>query len=299
MCRVDALEGKAHMAYGYPDGALERLHAVQLDLMRVFDLVCKEFDLTWFVDSGTCLGAVRHGGFIPWDDDADVGMPWEDYVKFCEIAPQVLPEQYGVYLPAVTENYPPLFAKMYRKGTRFVSKEMQQAGFESSIFIDVLPYVQLDSDARKASRQSLEFTYWQRMSYLYHIPHPKMPTNLPLKAMAGGFAAAAHAFVNRRYTPEAIYKNLLEAIDKGNGKGEWTDVVYASWGTYSTGELFPCSTIPFEGWEVPAPHDARRYLSKLYGDYMTPPPVCEIGAEPALILDFGDGINVMNDASKR
>ena len=286
------------MAYGYPEGALERLHAVQLDLLRVFDLVCKEFDLTWFADSGTCLGTVRHKGFIPWDDDVDVGMPWKDYQTFCEIAPQVLPDEYGLYLPGVTENYPPFFAKIYRKGTRFIGKQMQQAGFESGIFVDIFPYMQLDSDERVAARQVRATVFWQRMAYLYHIAHPKMPVNLPLRAIAGGFAAAAHALVRRTQTPASIYEKFLVAANQGNGKGAWTNIAYASWGAYPTSVLFPCTTLPFEGWSISVPHDSDTFLTTLYGNYMTPPPASEIGTDVALILDFGDGINVMDVKKK-
>ena len=78
----------------YPEGALERLQKEELKILEVIDSICRKHGLTYFIDAGTTLGAVRHGGFIPWDDDADVGMPYEDYKKFCEIAPHELPEGY-------------------------------------------------------------------------------------------------------------------------------------------------------------------------------------------------------------
>lgn len=59
--------------------------------------LCKDHNLVYFIDSGTCLGAVRHGGFIPWDDDIDIGMPQKDYFKFLQIAPKYLPSGYSVH----------------------------------------------------------------------------------------------------------------------------------------------------------------------------------------------------------
>ncbi|MBQ3302339.1 MAG: LicD family protein [Eggerthellaceae bacterium] len=281
------------MANAYPQGALERLQAEQTEIMRIVSLVCKEFDLTWWADSGTCLGAVRHKGFIPWDDDVDIAMPLEDYRVFCQVAPQVLPEGYGIYLHGVTENYPPLFAKVYKKGTRFIGKQMQEAGFDEGIFIDVFAYAQLDSDPRRAARQVRESTFWQRMSYLYHLAHPKIPAHLPMKAMLGGFTAAAHAFVNRAYTPESIERRFYDVFERGDGRGKWTNVFYATWGTYETGVLLPTLTAPFGQLTVPIPHDAHAFLTILYGDYMQEPPESERCTNPPVILDFGDGINVM------
>ena len=280
----------------YPDGALERLHEVQMDILHVVSLVCDEFDLTWFGDSGTCLGAMRHGGFIPWDDDVDIALPLEDYLTFCEIAPQVLPEEYGLYTHATTSNYPPLFAKVYKKGTRFVGREMAEAGFESGIFVDVFAYTQLDSNPTVASRQKAKLANWQRASYLYHIAHPKVPGNLPIKSMLGAFTAAGHQLMQRLFTPAQIEQRFFEALAEGDGQGPWTNVFYSTWGMYDAATLFPTHTVPFGWLSIPVPADPDVYLTTLYGDWHTPPDEAHRWGEPPLVLDFGDGVNVMDRA---
>ena len=284
------------MAKGYPAGALERVQQVQTDILKIIALICDEFDLTWFVDSGTCLGAVRHGGFIPWDDDVDIALPLDDYRTFCEVAPQVLPEGYGLYTHAETPNYPPLFAKVYKKGTRFIGKQMAEAGFDEGIFVDVFAYTQLDSNPRKAAKQVNQAAFWQRMSYLYYLAHPKIPTNLPIKSMLGGVLAASHGVVRRLYTPETIEQRFMDVFASGDGKGPWTDIFYTTWGTYETDELFPVRMAQFGDMQVPVPHDTHAFLTKLYGDYMTEPPESERCTNPPVILDFGDGINVMEQS---
>lgn len=284
------------MSKGYPEGALERLQHVQTDILHIISLICEEFDLTWFADSGTCLGAMRHGGFIPWDDDIDVALPLDDYLKFCEIAPQVLPDEYGLYTHATTPNYPPLFAKVYKKGTRFIGREMQEAGFDEGIFVDVFAYARLDSDPKVAARQVKQAANWQRMSYLYHIAHPKVPFNLPMRSMLGAFTAAAHRFVQNRYTPAEIEQRFFDVFAQGDGLGQWTDVFYTTWGTFDEKVLFPTHKMPFDWLEVPVPADADAYLTTLYGDWRTPPSEAQRAANPPLILDFGDGINVMECA---
>ena len=71
----------------YEDGQLRRLQAVELGMLLEIGRVCAELNIEWFLDSGTALGAARHQGFIPWDDDIDVGMLRADYDRFLEEAP--------------------------------------------------------------------------------------------------------------------------------------------------------------------------------------------------------------------
>ena len=70
---------------------LQRAQRVMLRILKVFDAICSKHALTYWLDAGTLLGAARHGGFIPWDDDVDVVMPVEDYKKFCNIFEKELP----------------------------------------------------------------------------------------------------------------------------------------------------------------------------------------------------------------
>ena len=281
------------MRNDYPEGALERIQQIQTDILHIVSLICDEFNLTWFAESGTCLGAMRHGGFIPWDDDVDIALPLDDYRTFCEIAPQVLPEGYGLYTHATTPNYPPLFAKVYKKGTRFIGKQMLEAGFDEGIFIDVFAYGRLDSNPAIAKRQVRDAAFWQRMSYLYHIAHPKVPGNLPIKSMLGAFTAAAHQLVRRRYTPAQIEQRFFDVFAQGDGQGLWTNMFYTTWGSFATDVLFPTKNVPFGQLEIPVPADPETYLTVFYGDWRTPPAERDRCANPPVILDFGDGVNVM------
>ncbi len=281
------------MVEAYPNGSLRRVQLIQTEILRIVSLVCDEFDLTWFADGGTCLGAVRHGGFIPWDDDVDIAVPLDDYRTFCQVAPLVLPEEYGLYTPSTTENYPPLFAKVYKKGTRFIGKEMLDAGFEEGIFIDIFAYAKLDSDEKKAARQVKQAAFWSRMSYLRSIAHPIIPKNVPLKKLVGGALVGAHAVAKRVYSAQSIEQHLYKVFESGDGNGKWTDVFYTLWGTYDDDELFPTIDAPFEDITISLPHNPDAFLTKMYGDYMTEPPESERFTKPPIILDFGDGINVV------
>lgn len=283
---------------GYPKGALRRLQLIELELLVEIRRVCGELGLTWFVDSGTCLGAVRHGGFIPWDDDIDVALPLGDYRTFCERAPALLSREYGLYTHENTPNYPPLWAKVYRKGTRFMSEQMLESGFEQGIFVDVFAYCRLDSAPRIAARQVRGFNFWQRASYLYCTSKVKIPANAPCKPLLCAGCAAAHGLARAFLSPRFIGKRARRCIERGNGQGDWSDISYAYFGTFKNETLFPVKPLLFEGEKFPAPHDTDTYLRTFYGDYLQLPPESERGAHPPRILDFGNGENVMEEGSQ-
>ena len=85
------------MAYNQKDNSqLRQLQLYELNLLKTFADICEKNNLRYYMIGGTILGAVRHKGFIPWDDDIDIGMPREDYIRFLEIAQKSLPHQYKI-----------------------------------------------------------------------------------------------------------------------------------------------------------------------------------------------------------
>ena len=95
---------------------LRGLQLVELEILLEVDRVCRENGIEYFLDGGTAVGAVRHGGFIPWDDDVDIGMTRENYEKFLEIAPEKLKNDYFLQTRKTDKKAPYMYAKVMVPG---------------------------------------------------------------------------------------------------------------------------------------------------------------------------------------
>lgn len=117
---------------------LMRIHNEILKVMDEVDRICREHNLQYYLIGGTLLGAVRHEGFIPWDDDLDIAMPREDYETFLSICPSVLPSYLKIGSARYDANYHRLFSKVYNVNTRFI-EHIGEKETNMGIFVDVFP----------------------------------------------------------------------------------------------------------------------------------------------------------------
>lgn len=133
-------------------GKLERIKQIEMDIMAEIDRICKENDITYFLVGGTLLGAVRHKGFIPWDDDIDIGMLRDDYDKFRKVCPESLKSHlsYQSHLKETTSHY--IFDKVRLKDTYFNTKFSNRFDdIQNGIFIDVLVFDKTGNTKRSQS----------------------------------------------------------------------------------------------------------------------------------------------------
>lgn len=278
----------------YPEDSLARLQNAEREILRVVDTLCSDNDIDYFIDGGTCLGAVRHGGFIPWDDDIDVGMPHDDYMRFCSIAQDRLPKGYSLHTSLNTEGFSALWAKVFKDGTHFIDDNAYEAGCDQGIFVDIFAYCKLDRDKRIAERQCKSARTAQVKSYLKHFSRPKLPKNLPAKPLVSLACKLVHSTVAKTWKTERLQYEYDHAFDTDNPGTTWVESAYTDWGEFDESVLFPTTDIEFDGMIVRAPHRTHEYLQILYGDYNRMPPEDERYTHAPVILDFGDGINVMN-----
>ena len=125
-----------------PEGSLIRRHQLKmLEMVKELDRICKKHNIPYFLYGGTLLGAIRHNGFIPWDDDLDVGLRHKDYVKLMKVLPQELPEHIALQTNKTDKNYFYFFAKLRDKHSLLDEGNIYEQYFkERGIFIDIFPF---------------------------------------------------------------------------------------------------------------------------------------------------------------
>ena len=247
---------------------IKALWAVQLDLLCEFDRVCKKYHLKYILDFGTLLGAVRHHGFIPWDDDLDVSMLREDYDKLMEIGPKEFSHPYFLQNFQTDLDYDIPVAKLRRSDTTFIEPEniKHRSKYNLGIFIDIFVWDNIPSNDKSFVDAINQETYdaFLHMYVLSHRPSLHDGIKLPLTTIR-------FLFYKMRYGSAIDEYKRLKALSTQYEKSDYVaDLMYyksecrlRQWHE-ETGE------IAFEGMMFPAPIDYDKLLRNCYGDYMKP-----------------------------
>ena len=155
---------------------MKEIWAVELDLLSEFAKVCDRHHLKWFAHAGTMLGAVRHHGFIPWDDDIDLVMPRDDYEKLCQIGPSSFSSPYFFQTEDTDRFFCRNFARLRNSATTAIQIWDKDSvyPYNQGIFIDIFPYdnipdddAQLASDMQKMERILFESGLYRNMVHFY------------------------------------------------------------------------------------------------------------------------------------
>jgi lipopolysaccharide cholinephosphotransferase len=249
---------------------LESVKRIELDILEVFDAFCKAHSLPYFLLYGTLIGAVRHKGFIPWDDDIDVGMLRPDYERFAALFPKLHAGPYAIASGATNPSYPLNFLKVH--DPRTVTFEPGRRYSYSGVFIDVFPLDAVPADLKKRQRiarlmEVLKKVKAEKCGFLQR--HPSR-----LKAFS-----IALRYVLLKLVPMSVPRALAEAVIRLSARqsdGNWVGAITTP--DRILDEFFPRSWfdsvtyVPFEHLRLPTLASYDAHLTAIYGDYMTPPP---------------------------
>lgn len=273
--------------------ALSHLQAAELKILDAIASLCAKFDINWWLDGGTCLGAMRHNGFIPWDDDIDIGMMRSDYERFCELAPKELQPGFSLHNSQNTDCYAAMFSKVYMDGTRFENQEGRDAGSAMGIFVDVFPYDYLYADANLRARQIKTASSAQRLSYLYHSGSISVPHKRMLGEIEKAVCVLLHGIERVRCKDPRQYQDRFDnAIcddSVGQISNECLTLAWPNMAPVPVDDILPTCRAKFEGRSYPVPRYTERYLTTMYGDWKSIPAPEDRHTHLPLLIDFGDG----------
>ncbi len=229
---------------------------VMLDILMVINKVCEENGIGYVLTYGTLLGAIRHQGFIPWDDDADIMMTRDDYDKFIEATKNSLPDGYVFQCMENTEKYPYNFGKVFASNTVYTERGTAHLPICHGVYIDVFP---IDYVSPK------DYVYHGKMiSHYTDIRYYKLGMIHEWKYAP--FALAPLAFLNYMADKHMRYykKNKEKLCDLA---------FFDSKQRVMNHSIFTDTIrVPFCGKMLPVPKEYDQYLTMRYGDYMTLPP---------------------------
>lgn len=259
----------------------ESLRTLQRCLLTILDdiaAVCREEDIVWTLGGGSALGAVRHQGFIPWDDDLDVNMPRAEWPRFREAFRKRFGGKYVVCEPGSPADYPLAFPRIRLKGTRVVTREdLLLVDVEPGAFIDVF---MLESTYDSGILRRLHGLGSLALGFAYscrkHFHERRLLRKWGLDA--GAFRVKRTVGFFLAVLPMGFWTRLWDRWNRLCGDPRSRFVTFPVGRRHFFGELALRSELgvarpgTFEGRETPVPAGVEAYMMRLYGpDYLTPP----------------------------
>lgn len=269
------------------DEKYRKIQLLELAMLKEVDRICKKHNLQYYLCGGTLLGAVRHGGFIPWDDDLDIYLPREDYDRLAKVIDEDLDSKMFYQDWFKEKGYPYNFAKIRMNGTKFVQSEISQCNMHHGVYIDIFPLDNVPDDES------------ERLAHLKRIT--RLKTLLAVSYMSYKKSG------KRRSVPQCVLITLVRLFFSQQGIHQKLEKEMRKYntikcshfaqktGTNAIKEVYPkkwfekAVDLKFEDMKCPSPSAIDEYLTYFYGDYMTPPPKeqwCQ--THPIDELDFGE-----------
>ena len=278
----------AEVRCGYEvSSEMKKVWAVELDLLKIFSDVCKSHNIKFQVFAGTLLGAVRHKGFIPWDDDLDVCMDRENYEKLLSLPNDTFPNPYFLQTAFTDKKFFISHARLRNSSTSAIITGKADSGYNNGIFIDI--HV-LDGYINNKFLFRLQFVTKYIVERLIEDFW-----NKGIKRDEIRFATIV-SFLLKPLTSLIGYENLVKLhtsilTARGNGSKHMAILSYyedmAHKYVMSRAEFSSSTMLPFEFLTVPCPSFYDCVLTRIYGDYMKFPPQSIRGK-------WHDGIIVFN-----
>lgn len=244
--------------------SLREIQLFELQMLKDVVKVCDDNNIAYMLSSGTLLGAVRHGGFIPWDDDIDIYMPLPDYKRFLKIAQKELGIKYFVQNYKTEKNYAEMWTQIRANGTTSMPVKEYKYDIHFGMCMDIFPVVGVSNDEKRRKKQAKAL---ELNRLLLHDSYAKavdeeMNTKLKIIYFIPKCIRRAFCKINEK-------NYLIDPFKEENWTIVWYSMTASAIQPKSLLEEF--NEIKFEDSYFNTFKNYDLYLTNLYGDYMTPP----------------------------
>lgn len=277
----------------YDQKTLEKVQQVQAEILKDVLELCKKHGIDNFIIFGSALGVVRHKGFIPWDDDIDIGIFREDLPRFKRAVKKELSDKYEFLTCEINHNYACTVTHFQKKGTKFVSNDIKKCDYTPGINIDIFIYDHL-ADGFFARRYQYFMTWFLgRLLYLSGKGEPVIPYKGIKKWICKKICDLVRLGLRiLNITPIKVYRKFQKISQMYRNK---KTRYYAAFETPTPWlnkmrkeDIYPLKERPFRDFTVYIPRNTHQHLRKIFGNYMQLPPEEKRVNHRPWIIDFGE-----------
>lgn len=269
------------------DYTLRKLQLTELDILIEIDKICRKNNINYFLIGGTLLGAVRHKGFIPWDDDIDIGMLRSDYEKFVDLCinKKVLGKKYFLHCNESDEDYFIPFIKVKKNNTTFAERTIDGIDTHKGIYLDIFPY---DNVPKQDSfKQKIQAIIVRNIHYAIYVKYHVYKLKDKRRKVFTWFLTLLPSKILKKLN------NYFSTMFENKSNNKYIVSLAGSSPYYEETllkeKLFPLKEIEFENHKFFAFKENDYYLSQLYGDYMKLPPEEDRKNHDPICIDFKKG----------
>ncbi|MCI8490010.1 MAG: LicD family protein [Lachnospiraceae bacterium] len=242
-----------------------------LEIFKDIAALCNANDIPYFAIGGTCLGAVRHKGFIPWDDDLDIAIPIEDFEIFAELVKEKLPGYLQIYTSKEVKRYRYIFNKVIDTRTTFIEKsEVDYPDAYKGVFVDVMPISGVPKPGIKRKLFYIKLYLYTHLNLIIRVP---LDYSTILKRFVARFIGLILKVLPSTYFSDKMMALLKKYPFKTSQyTGYVWSVAHVCKLTFPIEYFADTVELPFEDTTIKCPIGYKQYLTHQFGDYMELPP---------------------------